>query len=194
MPLSRSRAAAPGPTHPPHCARWRSLLWLVSWPFALTAEYGWATIPLVSIVAFMMLKIEEMAVQIEHPFGTGANDLPIDTICVTIERNLLEILRRAEHSRMRERAPPPACADGEHCGEDDGGLQAHMLPEQPLFRLVPPRNQISSQNLQAAPRPTGARAANPFPSPAPGARSFLGIFGVGGGTSGANRRVARSSH
>jgi predicted membrane chloride channel (bestrophin family) len=78
------------------------LLWLISWPFALAPEYHWATVPLVSVCGFMMLKIEEMAVQIEHPFGTGANDLPIDTICVTIERNLLEIMRRQEYLRAAD--------------------------------------------------------------------------------------------
>jgi putative membrane protein len=78
------------------------LFWLITWPLGLTFEYGWATIPLVSVCAWMMLKIEEIAVQCEHPFGVDANDLPLDTICVTIERNLLEILRRAEHLRTHD--------------------------------------------------------------------------------------------
>jgi len=78
------------------------LVWLITWPLGLTLEYGWATIPLVSVCAWMMLKIEEIAVQCEQPFGMEANDLPLDTICVTIERNLLEILRRAEYLRTHD--------------------------------------------------------------------------------------------
>ncbi|KAJ1628103.1 Bestrophin, RFP-TM, chloride channel-domain-containing protein [Pavlovales sp. CCMP2436] len=78
------------------------LIWLITWPLGLTLEYGWATIPLVSVCAWMMLKIEEIAVQCESPFGMDANDLPLDTICVTIERNLLEILRRAEYLRTHD--------------------------------------------------------------------------------------------
>ncbi|KAJ1640752.1 Bestrophin/UPF0187 [Pavlovales sp. CCMP2436] len=78
------------------------IIWLITWPLGLTLEYGWATIPLVSICTWMMLKTEEIAVQCESPFGMDANDLPLDTICVTIERNLLEILRRAEYLRTHD--------------------------------------------------------------------------------------------
>lgn len=134
-----------------------------------------------------MLKIEEMAVQIEHPFGTGANDLPIDTICVTIERNLLEILRRAEHSRLRERSSP--ADDSSDGGPPPAQAEPHALPEQPLFRLVPPRAQQSAANL-VSPPPSSATQA--FPSPAPNARGFLAVLGVSAGTSGA-RRAPRSS-
>jgi putative membrane protein len=78
------------------------LVWLITWPLGLAQEYGWATIPLVGVCAWMMLKIEEIAVQCEHPFGMDANDLPLDTICVTIERNLLEIMRRQEYLRAAD--------------------------------------------------------------------------------------------
>lgn len=153
-----SRARAPRAAAPR-----ASLLWLVSWPFALTAEYGWASIPLVSIVAFIMLKIDEMAVQIEHPFGVCANDLPIDTICVTIERNLLEILRRAEHARLRESGGLAAGAEQPHVlGAEYGGPkegEPPVLPEAPLFRLVPPRAQQStSRDYMPPPRPSEAAA------------------------------------
>mmetsp|Transcript_7096 Transcript_7096/g.20581 ORF Transcript_7096/g.20581 Transcript_7096/m.20581 type:complete len:225 (+) Transcript_7096:786-1460(+) len=97
------------------------IIWIVTWPFALSADYGWYTIPCVGFVALIMMKVEEMAVNIEHPFGTGANDLPVDTICVTIERNLLEILRRAEHTRRHQ--------------EPQFGV---IQRDDPLVRLVPP--------------------------------------------------------
>mmetsp|Transcript_42006 Transcript_42006/g.103582 ORF Transcript_42006/g.103582 Transcript_42006/m.103582 type:complete len:534 (+) Transcript_42006:92-1693(+) len=104
------------------------LLWLVSWPLALAKNYEWASIAMVAFVAFIMLKIEEMAVQIEHPFGMGANDLPIDTICVTIERNLLEVLRRAEHLRILAHAECTSAA----------AMTRRDTDSTPLFRLVPP--------------------------------------------------------
>lgn len=115
----------------------------MSWPFALTPDYGWATIAVVGFVALIMMKVEEMAVHIEHPFGTEANDLPVDAICVTIERNLLEILRRAEHTRSHGDAPY-----GVH-GDDA------------LVRLVPPR-ELSTMNLNSG-SARGGRAPPPPP-------------------------------
>mmetsp|Transcript_8380 Transcript_8380/g.21433 ORF Transcript_8380/g.21433 Transcript_8380/m.21433 type:complete len:538 (-) Transcript_8380:137-1750(-) len=100
------------------------LLWLVTWPCALVKNYEWASIAMVAFVAFIILKIEEMAVQIEHPFGMGTNDLPIDTICVTIERNLLEILRRAEYLRRLAQAESNSAA-----------------ADTSIVRLVPPRQE-----------------------------------------------------
>jgi hypothetical protein len=40
------------------------LLWLVSWPLALAKNYEWASIAMVAFVAFIMLKIEQLAVQV----------------------------------------------------------------------------------------------------------------------------------
>jgi len=39
--------------------------------------------------------------QIEHPFGAEPHDLPLEHICIAIEKNLLEILRRAESREVR---------------------------------------------------------------------------------------------
>ena len=36
--------------------------------------------------------IEEIGVEIENPFGCDHNDLPLEQICKTIERNLLSII------------------------------------------------------------------------------------------------------
>ncbi|KAJ1632060.1 Bestrophin, RFP-TM, chloride channel-domain-containing protein [Pavlovales sp. CCMP2436] len=72
-------------------------------PFGYLAQLRiFILIWLITVCAWMMLKIEEIAVQCEHPFGMEANDLPLDTICVTIERNLLKILRRAEYLRTHD--------------------------------------------------------------------------------------------
>ena len=150
------------------------LVWLISWPFALAPEYGWATIPLASISAFMMLKIEEMAVQIEQPFGTGNNDLPLDTICVTIERNLLEILRRAEYLRLGELAAAElAAAEARSHGDADDGhdIMGSRSQELLVTRLVPPR-----AGPPGARPPPGKMPATPFPTPAPTAKKIMQVF------------------
>jgi hypothetical protein len=46
------------------------------------------------VVGYALLGIETIAVEIENPFGHDFNDLPIDTICQTIEANLFELLER----------------------------------------------------------------------------------------------------
>ncbi len=60
-------------------------------PFALVASYGWYTILDVVLVAYLFFGIEEIGVEIEGPFGTDDNDLPLDDICETIHRNLYAI-------------------------------------------------------------------------------------------------------
>jgi len=81
-------------------------LWLMALPFALVGTTNWLTIPVTLIVAYALLGIETIAVEIENPFGHDFNDLPIDSICQTIEGNLFELLQR----RIAERAQAAAAA------------------------------------------------------------------------------------
>ena len=69
-------------------------LWLAALPFALLSVCGWLTIPTVMCVAYALLGIETIGVEIENPFGHDFNDLPLDTICETISTNLFELLAR----------------------------------------------------------------------------------------------------
>lgn len=61
-------------------------------PFALTAAFGFWTIPLVMFIFFAFIGIELMAEEIEDPFGLDCNDLPTGTIAHTIKENVFEIL------------------------------------------------------------------------------------------------------
>jgi putative membrane protein len=45
----------------------------------------------VLLVAYTFFGIEEIGVQIEGPFGFDENDLPLEEICETIERNLFAL-------------------------------------------------------------------------------------------------------
>jgi putative membrane protein len=44
-------------------------LYLFSLPFTLIKELGWATVPIVTVVAFTFMGIEGIADEIEMPFG-----------------------------------------------------------------------------------------------------------------------------
>ena len=71
------------------------LLWLVTLPFTLISTFAWWSTPMVSIVAFLFFNLEQMAMEIEQPFGDDPNDLPLEEFCLRVERVLLDILRRA---------------------------------------------------------------------------------------------------
>jgi ion channel-forming bestrophin family protein len=65
------------------------ILYCMTLPFALIESYGWSTILDTMIIAYVFFGIEEIGVEIEDPFGEDDNDLPLEQICGTIERNLL---------------------------------------------------------------------------------------------------------
>ncbi|WP_020472724.1 bestrophin family protein [Zavarzinella formosa] len=62
-------------------------LYLITLPFALVGEMGWVAIPATAVIAFGMIGIEVAGTEIEDPFGTDPNDLPLEAICATIQRD-----------------------------------------------------------------------------------------------------------
>jgi ion channel-forming bestrophin family protein len=61
-------------------------------PFGLVERMNWGTGFVVAIVSFILLGVEEIANEIEDPFGTDPNDLPLDEICQTILSNVEETI------------------------------------------------------------------------------------------------------
>ena len=68
-------------------------------PFQVVEELRWWTAPAIALVSFTLFGIEAIGVEIENPFGTDPNDLPLDTICDTIERNIDDLIRIEPHYR-----------------------------------------------------------------------------------------------
>jgi ion channel-forming bestrophin family protein len=68
------------------------LIYCLSLPFQFVAALGWITIPVVAITSFAVMGIEEIGAEIENPFGKDTNDLPIDTICKNIQKNITELM------------------------------------------------------------------------------------------------------
>jgi len=69
------------------------ILYCFSLPFALVDPFGWATVGLVFVLAYTFFGIEEIGVEIEDPFGEDDNDLPLERICITIEKNLTALIK-----------------------------------------------------------------------------------------------------
>ena len=67
------------------------ILYCFTLPFALVQLYGWWTILVTLLAAYMFFGIEEIGVEIENPFGRDVNDLPLETFCQTIERDVLSV-------------------------------------------------------------------------------------------------------
>ncbi|MFC5284888.1 bestrophin family protein [Pedobacter alpinus] len=66
--------------------------------FVMTLPFGWVfslgyfIIPVVVFILYAFASLELIAEEIENPFGTDANDLPIDSICKNIKKHVKEIL------------------------------------------------------------------------------------------------------
>jgi putative membrane protein len=72
------------------------VLYCMTLPFALLEPFGWSTVLDTFLVAYIFFGIEEIGVEIEGPFGEDENDLPLEQICGTIEKNLLGFLSQEE--------------------------------------------------------------------------------------------------
>lgn len=68
------------------------LLYLVTLPFALVDSFGWHTVLYTLLISYTLLGIDEIGVEIENPFGTDHNDLPLESICAEVQQNILVAL------------------------------------------------------------------------------------------------------
>ncbi|KAF9653034.1 UPF0187-domain-containing protein, partial [Thelephora ganbajun] len=69
-------------------------MYLFSLPFILVKELGWATVPIVTVVAFTFMGIESIADIIEMPFGNDSADLPLDTYLHDLKEEILYMFYR----------------------------------------------------------------------------------------------------
>jgi putative membrane protein len=68
------------------------LLYCLLLPFQIVQSLGWWTGLITALVSFTLLGIEAIGLEIENPFGYDANDLPLDTICQTMKRNIDDLI------------------------------------------------------------------------------------------------------
>ncbi|KAJ7470563.1 Bestrophin, RFP-TM, chloride channel-domain-containing protein, partial [Mycena latifolia] len=90
-------------------------LYLFALPLTLVKELGWATIPLVTVVAFTFMGIEGIADEIEMPFGSDPGDLPLDRYCEDLKEEVEQVMPYSIY--IIERLPDGG--EGKH-GYDDG--------------------------------------------------------------------------
>ena len=66
--------------------------YIISMPFVFASEFGYWTPLITSFMFYVLASLETLAEEVENPFGTDANDLPIDELCSVIKRDAYEIL------------------------------------------------------------------------------------------------------
>ena len=67
-------------------------VYLAGLPFILVADMGWLMLVAVAFVGYLMIGLENTAVQLENPFGTDCNHHPLDLYCLGLAQDLLHLL------------------------------------------------------------------------------------------------------
>lgn len=75
------------------------MLYCLALPFQMVASVGWATPFLVGLISFAVFGIEEIGIEIENPFGSDPNDLPLNLICHTMQQNIEDLISLASSSK-----------------------------------------------------------------------------------------------
>jgi len=77
------------------------ILFVLLLPFGLIEFFSFATIPLVIAIACSFFLIEKMAIHLQDPFENKPTDTPTTSICMTIERDVKQMLK--ENYRQEEK-------------------------------------------------------------------------------------------
>lgn len=67
-------------------------VYVITLPFGWVFSLGYFVIAIVPFILYVLASLELIAEEIENPFGTDANDLPVDQIADNIEKHVGEIL------------------------------------------------------------------------------------------------------
>ncbi|MCC7419488.1 MAG: bestrophin family protein [Planctomycetaceae bacterium] len=75
------------------------LVYCFTLPFAMLGKFNPFMVPVDTfVIAYVLLGIEEIGVEIEDPFGHDENDLPLESICEGIQRTLEPLMPEAAKS------------------------------------------------------------------------------------------------
>lgn len=68
------------------------VIYVFTLPFGFAFTLGYLATPVVMFIFYVLASLELIAEDIEDPFGTDSNDLPMDRLAVNIKKNVEEIL------------------------------------------------------------------------------------------------------
>jgi putative membrane protein len=67
-------------------------VYVITMPFGFAFNLGMFTIPVTTFIFYVLASLELIAEEIEDPFGTDGNDLPMQKIAENIKKNVHEIM------------------------------------------------------------------------------------------------------
>jgi len=67
-------------------------LYVITMPLGFALTLGYFTIPVTAFMFYILASLELIAEEIEDPFGTDSNDLPMGKIAENIRANVCDIL------------------------------------------------------------------------------------------------------
>lgn len=68
------------------------MLLLLTFPWGISNDFGWWTVPLTMLTAYFMIGLETVAEHVEEPFGRDEDDLDLDGLCHTIDISVKQII------------------------------------------------------------------------------------------------------
>jgi ion channel-forming bestrophin family protein len=76
------------------------LIYSLLLPSQLVIDLGWWSVPVVGLMSFTLFGIEAIGMEIENPFGSDPNDLPLDAICAGIQRTIEDTIKYAGYEGL----------------------------------------------------------------------------------------------
>ena len=67
-------------------------IYVITLPFGWVFSLGYFVVPIVPFILYVLASLELIAEEIEDPFGTDANDLPLEKISENIRKNVEELI------------------------------------------------------------------------------------------------------
>jgi ion channel-forming bestrophin family protein len=71
-------------------------------PFGMASTLGWLTPVLSAVMAYSFFGLDALSAELEDPFGTEANDLPLDRMCRICEISVFEALGEKPPEALKE--------------------------------------------------------------------------------------------
>jgi putative membrane protein len=75
-----------------------TLIYCFTLPMRLVGDFGWWTGPIIALISFTLFGIEEIALEIENPFGRDFNDIPLDNLCDVILNEIEGVMKLSPQS------------------------------------------------------------------------------------------------
>jgi putative membrane protein len=82
------------------------MLFLLTFPWGISGDFHWFTIPLTMILTYFMVGMEIVAEHVEEPFGYDEDDLKLESLCTTIESSTHGVFVSGMQARSAVAARP----------------------------------------------------------------------------------------